>query len=410
MTERDYRIKISPEFISGDIFKVTYNAGTITGTGIVNNCCIIPAKTFKIDLTGTSYVYSSMTEVLSGGTNTKNLSKVTNKLGTSLLTGLTVPILLTETVTDIGYYSVFDGMVLQQETMLNFVFSGNSVSPYQCYFYNTSDTEFKKYLEFSTYKIDWGDGSTVQPVTSTLPLSHPYPQVTTGKTYNIVLSGMSPWGTNIIKKTVYVPFTGATVTNQKGTAYFKPAGGNWSNTLLSYNYIFSGDSSCDTTTNDIWLFNTGNVPPFTGQSIPFLITGYTTSSLSDLKQYGSVKYKPGIQVTGNTGVIGMYSGVSWDGLYTAYTINDIDYYDWSNGTTIFVAKSSGLTSNMVVCEPIVKNDLLMNIIDEAEVQSNIFIERGKNSALERVERLGEVDNVGDLVKYGYKFFNVNTKI
>jgi hypothetical protein len=409
MTERDYHIKISPEFISGDIFKVTYNAGTITGTGIVNKCCVIPAETFKIDLTGTSYVYSSMTEVLSGGTNINNYSKVTHKLGTSLLTGLTIPILLTETVTDIGYYSVFDGMVLQQETMLNFVFSGRP-NTNECYFYNTSDIEFKKYLEFSTYKIDWGDGSSIQSVTSSSPLSHPYPTVTTGKTYNIVLSGMSPWGTNIIKKTVYIPFTGATITNPKGTAHFIPAGGNWSNTLLSYDYIFSGDSSCGATTDDIWLFNTGNIPPFTGQSIPFIITGYTTSSLSDLKQYGAKLYKPGIEVTGNTGMIGTYSGVSRDGMYTAYTINDIDYYDWSDGTTIFVAKSSGLTSNMVVCEPIVKNELLLGIIDEAEVQSNIFIERGKNSVLERVERLGEVDNVGDLEKYGYKFFNVNTKI
>ena len=397
MTQRDYHIKISPEFISGDVFKVTYNAGTITGTGIVDECCIIPAETFKIDLTGSTYVYSSMTEVLSGGTN-----------GYSLLTGLTVPILLTENTVDIGYYSVFDGMVLQQDTMLNFVFSGNSVQPYNYYFYNTSDIEFKKYLEFSTYTIDWGDGY-IEPVTSTLPLSHFYPQ-TTDISYTITMSGMSPWGTNIIKKTIQPPFNSLTISNPKGTAHFQPAGGNWANTLLSYDYIFSGDSSCEATTDDIWLYNTGNVPPFTGQSIPFLITGYTLSSLNDLKQYGSVKFKPGIQVTGNTGMIGTYSGASLDGSYTAYTINDIDYYDWSDGTTIFVVKSSGLTSDMVVCEPIVKNELLLGIIDEAEVQSNIFIERGKNSALERVERLGEVDNVGDLEKYGYKFFNVINKI
>jgi hypothetical protein len=214
---------------------------------------------------------------------------------------------------------------------------------------------------------------------------------------------MSPWGTNIIKKTITTPFTGVTISNPKGTAYFKPAGGNWVNTLLSYDYIFSGDATCSATLNDINLFNQIT-------DIPFLITGYTTSSLSDLKQYGADLYKPGVQVTGNTGMIGVFSGVSQDGMYTAYTINDIDYYDWSDGTTIFVVKSSGLTSDMLVCEPIVKNDLLMNIIDEAEVQSNIFIERGKNSALERVERLGEVDNVGDLVKYGYKFFNVINSI
>jgi hypothetical protein len=387
MTERDYRIKISPEFISGDIFNVKYNAGTITGTGIVNKCCIIPAETFKIDLTGSSYVYSSMTEVLSGGTD-----------GTSLLTGLTIPILLTETTVDVGYYSVFDGMVLQQDTMLNFIFSGDSINPYRCYFHNTSDIEFKKYLEFSTYKIDWGDGQ-VSAVTST-SMYHNYSNSTA---YTITLSGMSPWGTNIITKTINTPFTGTTISNPKGTAYFQPAGGNWSNTLLSYDYIFSGDSSCEATLNDINLFN-----PIT--NIPFVITGYTTSSLSDLKQYGATLYKTGIQVTGNTGMIGTYSGVSSDGLYTAYTINGIDYYDYSDGKTLFVVKSSGLTSDMLVCEPIVKNDLLMNIIDEAEVQSNIFIERGKNSALERVERLGEVDNVGDLVKYGYKFFNVNNSI
>ena len=277
MTERDYRIKISPEFISGDIFKVRYNAGTITGTGIVNKCCIIPAQTFRIDLTGTSYVYSSMTEVLSGGTYNSGTTK-----NNSLLTGLTVPILLTETVTDIGYYSVFDGMVLQQDTMLNFVFSGNSVLPKRCYFYNTIDIEFKKYLEFSTYKIDWGDGSVSALTPTTSSIYHDYNNLTG---YTITLSGMSPWGTNIIKKTITTPFTGVTISNPKGTAYFRPAGGNWVNTLLSYDYIFSGDATCDATLNDINLFNPVN-------TVPFLITGFTTSSLSDLKQYGARLYKP----------------------------------------------------------------------------------------------------------------------
>jgi hypothetical protein len=393
MTERDYRIKISPEVIKGDIFGKTYNRATITGTSIVDNCCVKPIQTFEITLTGSAYAYSSMTEVLSGGTNFS-----------SLLTGLTIPILLTENTVDIGYYSVFDGMVLQQDTMLNFIFSGDFRT---CYFYNTSDVEYKKYLEFSTYTVDWGDGSLPQAVTSTLPMSHPY---LNDGSFMIKLTGVSPWGTNIITKTVNVPFTGATIPNPNGVAHFQPAGGNWANTLLSYDYIFSGDSSCDATTDDIWLFNTGNYPPNVGQKVPFLITGYTTSSLSDLKQYGSTLYKPGVTVTGNTGAIGVFSGVSKDGLYTAYTINDIDYYDYNDGTTLFAVYSSGLTPDMVVCEPIVKNELLLGIIDEAEVQSNIFIERGKNSALERIERLGEVDNVGDLVKYGYKFFNVINSI
>jgi hypothetical protein len=383
MTERDYRIKISPEVINGDIFKVNFYASSITGVSYTKECCVLVPKPIEIKITGSTYVYSSMTEVLSGGTN-----------GSSLLTGLTIPILLTENVNDIGYYSVFDGMVLQQETMLNFMFTGNNNT--FCV-YNTSDIEFKKYLEFSNYFIDWGDG-TFGPFNTT-PICHTY-QFSGSQT--ITMSGTSPWGTNVIRKTVNVPFTGVTIDNPKGVAYFKPAGGNWSNTLLSYDYIFSGDSNCSSTVDDIRLFNTGN-------SIPFIITGYTQSSLRDLKQYGLNPYKPGISVTGNTGAIGIDSGVSTDGLYTAYTINDIDYYDYSDGTTLFAVYSSGLTSDMVVCQPIVKNELLLGIIDETEVQSNIFIERGKNSALERIERLGEVDNIGDLEKYGYKFFNlINT--
>jgi hypothetical protein len=111
-------------------------------------------------------------------------------------------------------------------------------------------------------------------------------------------------------------------------------------------------------------------------------------------------------VTGTSGSIGTFWGPSVDNLYTAYTINDINYYDYNDGTTIFTVYSSGMTPDMMVCSAITKNEVLLNVIDESEIQSNVFIERGKNSVLERLERLGEVDNVGDLEKYGYKFFNV----
>ena len=382
MTERDYRIRISPEVIKGDIRKVNLYT-SITGVNYVTQCCVLVPEPVEIKITGSTYVYSSMTDILSGSTN-----------GTSLLTGLTIPILLTENVNDIGYYSIFDGMVLQQDTMLNFIFSGSN---YTCTFKNSSDLEFKKYLEFSSYKVNWGDNSSEETLTTTSS-SHTY--LTPGE-YEVVLTGINPWGTNRITKKVFVPFTGATTLNPRGNATFTPAGGSWATTSFSYDYIFSGDANCNSTTDDLRLFNTGN-------TIPFLITGYTQSSLRDLRQYGSTPYKPLISVTANTGAIGMYSGVSQDGLYTAYTINDIDYYDYQDGTTLFVTYSSGLTRDMVVCQPIVKNELLLGIIDEAEVQSNIFIERGKNSALERIQRFGEVDNIGDLEKYGYKFFNIIT--
>ena len=392
MDDRIYYIKISPEVIKGNIFKVGFVTSATTQEQIPF-CCDIYTKDVTKYIDNFTYAYSSMTDILSGNTN-----------GTSLLTGLTVPILLTENTVDIGYYSVFDGMVLQQETMTNFLFSANTDYPYTYYFYNTSDTEFKKYLEFSNYILDWGDGTQPQIITTTSPsyYTHTYPQ-TTGVTYTISMSGMSPWGSNVIKKDVLPPFTGTTILNPKGTAHFKPSGGNWSNTLLSYDYIFSGDENCDIYTNSSYNYTT----------VPFYITGYTTSTANDLQQYGNKndlyggKFKLGVTVSGTSGIVGTYYGPVEGEPYTAYTINGIDYYDYPDGTTVFITQSSGLTPDMLICSAITKDEVLLNVIDETQIQSNVFIERGKLSALERLERLGEVDNLGDLLKYGYGFFNIS---
>jgi hypothetical protein len=216
------------------------------------------------------------------------------------------------------------------------------------------------------------------------------------------MSGMSPWGSNVVKKTVNTPFTNVTILDPKGTTCFTPMGGSWSATPICYDFIYSGDASCDT-------YQSGVNPYLTA---PLVITGYTQSSVSDLRVYGKKDdldggyYKIGVQITGTTGVVGTYWGGSTSGnqLYTGYTINGVDYYDYSDGTTLFVV--SGVTPIDTVCEPIVKNEALLNVIDEPEVQSNVFIERGKVSGLESMERLGEVDNLGDLEKYGYKFFNI----
>ena len=56
-----------------------------------------------------------------------------------------------------------------------------------------------------------------------------------------------------------------------------------------------------------------------------------------------------------------------------------------------------------------KDEVLLKVIDQPQIQTNVFVERGKNSAYERVQRLGEVDNLGDLINYGYGFFNVVNK-
>ena len=404
MSANTYRIRISPEVINGDIFKVNYIGDPYLEQQRIPFCCDIYTREVTKYIDGSAYVYSSMTQILTGATGTtatKNISKATLKPGTSLLTGMTIPILITENTVDVGYYSVFDGMIVQQEVMTNFLFSANTSSPYTYNFYNTSDVEFKKYLEFSSYEIDWGDGTPKQTVTNVSPnfYSHPYSQ--SGE-FTISMSGMSPWGSNVVKKTVTVPFTNATILDPKGTTCFTPMGGSWSATPICYDFIYSGDASCET-------YQSGINPYLT---VPLVVSGYTQSSVADLRVYGKKStlvdgyYKIGVQITGTTGVVGTYWGGSANGnqLYTGYTINGVDYYDYSDGTTVFVV--SGVTPIDTVCEPIVKNEALLNVIDEPEVQSNVFIERGKVSGLESMERLGEVDNLGDLEKYGYKYFNI----
>lgn len=387
MEEQKYYFKISPENIYGDLRLVQYTGGTDV-YDTTDPCC--PILTGETSVTGVDNigVYTGMTYVLSGGTN-----------GDSLLTGLTISLLFTETAVDMGYYSVFDGAVLQKDVINNFLFSGTTGSPYTYSFYNTSDTEFIKFLSLVKYVVDWGDGSPKVTLTSTSPISHNYP--TSNSEYHITMTATSPWGISKITKTITTPFDDVIISNPNGTATFTPAGGNWTGTSFNYDYIFSGDSNTDI--NDFFSYN------YT--TIPFLITGYTESTINDLAQYGPKgnlyggKFKVGVQVTGTTGSVGTVWGPDPNGLYTAYTINQIDYFDYED-FTLFMVYSSGFTQNDLIMTGLTKNEALINVIDQPEVQTNVFIERGKNSALEYIERIGEVDNVGDLEKYGYGFFNV----
>ena len=92
--DRTYYL-ISPEVLKDDLIQETFSGNTFG-------------------------VYSAMTQILSGGTN-----------GSSLLTGLTLPIVFTQTFNDLGYYTPFDGYILQKDVVNNFIYSGGTTDPYQ---------------------------------------------------------------------------------------------------------------------------------------------------------------------------------------------------------------------------------------------------------------------------------------
>lgn len=356
-----YNIVISPETIKSDLVTIT--------------------------LSGQSYgLYSAFTQVISGST-----------MGTSLLTGLTIPILISEYINDMGYYDPFDGAVLQKDVVTNFIFSSTTTSPYRVYIYNTSN-EFQKFLEFSTYKVYWGDGTT-NVISNFTPsyIFHDYPN--SPSNYEIKLEQTNPWGKTEVIKKINLPYSNPRIFNPKGTAYFISNLNSWSATPLNYDYIFSGDAN-----NTISAQTSSNY-----LSVPFVVSGHTFSRLTDLEQYGVNRYPPAGQIiykdNQNFGMINSITPV-----YTGYTIQGIDYYDYIDGTTLFFVNSSGFTNENIVEQPITKQESLMNVIDQPQIQTNIFIERGKNSAYERIQRLGEVDNVGDLENYGYGFFNFEKKL
>ena len=154
MSQDYYKYIISPENVKGDLSVVNYS-GTPVG------------------------VYSAMTRVVSSGPG-----------GSSLLKQVSIPVLLRQSAVDAGYYSPFDGAVQQKDVVTSFLFSATTGSPMTYYVYNTSE-QFSNYLALSSYRVDWGDNSPKQTITTYSPnfISHTYPTPppNSSKVYKITL-------------------------------------------------------------------------------------------------------------------------------------------------------------------------------------------------------------------------------
>jgi len=334
-----------------------------------------------VDVSGkTEQAWTGLTYLLSGGTN-----------NTSLLTGLTIPIMFTESFKDLGYYSGFDGAIYQKDINNNFIYSATTGSPYTLYVYNTS----KEYSQDIFYQIDWGDKSPIQSVNVKAPdfVSHNYAPVAVGSSaYTVSLSGTAAWGTTVTQKKITLPFVNLQVDNEEGEYFFYSNSGYWSGNPISYKWFFTGDSK----NNYASQISSNYV------TVPFLVTGYTTSKLSELKLYGANPYVVGVPVIKKGNIIGVVETLGPE--YTGYTYNNNKYFDFPQGFTLFILNSSGLTENNLSIIPIVKDERLIGMVNGAEIQSNVFIDRGKLSGNESILRLGEIDGLNDLINYGYGYF------
>ena len=279
-------------------------------------------------------------------------------------------IIITEDYNDIGVYTPFDGLVVQRDVVNNFVYVASGL---RVTVYNTSDLEFRSFLTFSNYNIDWGDGTNSVLNVQQTQQTHSY---NSPGSYTITLTQINPWGTTKVSKKVLLPYTDSVnIVNPFGTIEFQPpnVGDPISCEKVTQNYIFDGDSE-----PDVYNYLSSNFV-----DTPFPVTGFTSNSrLQLLLGYGPNSVPPtGTTVQGIDGISGEI--INLNDSFTAYTINNIIYYDYPNGETFFEALSTGINLDNVeykCCDDTVGDDCdcdeFGKVIKKGEYNPNLEYVRG----------------------------------
>ena len=333
----------------------------------------------------------------------KDLYKILkNTTGTTIYQ---IPIYLEEKFDNMGVMVVFDGEIEQVEQYTNFTYSGYNQT---ITVYNTTNTNKLKALTDAEFIINWGDGNVsglTMPTVYDINLpsvSHTY--AVTGDTI-ISVTINSPWKVNNVKKTISLPFS-----NSYG----------WPTDLGTLTFDIPYTDITGQTQEYLQDYST-----LTATTKPTTINfiGVGKSRLNEFKTYG----------TGDTYSIVTTTGTTDLGVYTGYTIDCLSYYDYSDGYTyisgvtstndnintldnndiitidgfdIFYVNEFSNNNNEEYNGKLTRQEILLGFIDEPQIYSDIFIERGKQSIIERNLRLGEIDNMGELEIYGGGYFKV----
>ena len=76
-------------------------------------------------------------------------------------------------------------------------------------------------------------------------------------------------------------------------------------------------------------------------------------------------------------------------------------------TTRVEYMSEGWNTTNISIDPQIQEEYLLGIISAPEVNSDVFIDRGVTSILDKHLRLSEIENLAHLTKYGNGFYNIN---
>jgi hypothetical protein len=280
-----------------------------------------------------------------------------------------------------GVMSSFDGNVEQIEQIVNFSYkqSGSTVTIYS----TVNPDKLRKIIE-QEFNVSWGDNTTGTlainsgVLYSNLPsLSHTY----TGSTkYTITITLNSPWTTQKTQKIVTIP-QDISVTNSLGT---------FSGFTIPYTNNITG--SLNYLNNLDYTNNTGNTV--------FKYMAFGGSKIGELKKYGESTLSTSSYTTGT------YLSSSYTGYTLSSEENKLFYMDFADGYTMITGTTSAFTKEEVYNKVITRNEHFIGFIDDPNVYSDIFVERGRQGIMEPNLRLGEIDNMGELEIYGNGYFKV----
>ena len=276
-----------------------------------------------------------------------------------------VTIMLSQDFNDIGHYSMWDGNVEQKDIFNNFVFSSMTSTGLDIRITNTTDFGYYKTFQDSPFTISWMGCDCLDPICfgaggcETLQ----FPNLTGNYTFppstpiqrKIILTQDTPWGKMKTTKVITTPslsYASLMVAYPPAPVQvFDPLGNLMYTTSAGLQDWGPLDSGIDTTC--------------------FEFSGVSESILGTFQTYSSVITNPdlaagfvlGVWVPIGGDVEDPITGTIQQGMqgqifaatptYTGYTVTStglnntpIEFYDFTNGITIFVATSCGINANM----------------------------------------------------------------
>lgn len=291
---------------------------------------------------------------------------------------LQIPIVLHQKYDDLGVMSYFDGNIELYEKS-NFTYSGNGKT---IIIYNTINTFTNKEYLNVVFKINWGDGYTSELVSDPTQ-NDVFPNIEHSFLYNgdyfINITIDTPWKKETLIKKITIPFEREYPINLGELTFKVPY-----NEEVTINQKYYTDYS-----------------ELTGKTEPtdIFFMGFGKSRLHEFKKYGD-----------NDEYIGVIYGED----YVGYNLDGLFYMDYNDGITQIVGKTNGTIENFFINDQLyhgmlTRDEHFVGFIDEPKVFSDVNVNKGKISVMEYNFKILEVDNIGELISYGNKFFNIKNQ-